>query len=396
MKRRNVIALALAVAVLAALAGWALRPRPVLVDSAVVARGVFEQVVADDGRTRARDRYTVSAPLAGRLERIALKAGDAVERGAVVAVLAPADPAFLDARTLRELQERLGAAQAQQQRSRAELARVAALRDQARADYERQDRLARDGFVSATAREQAQLALQSAQRAWEAARFGEDAAGHDVAQARAALVQVRSGQSAGAWNITSPVRGAVLRVVQESEAVVAAGAPLIEIADARGLEAVVDVLSQESVLIRPGMPARLELGPGVQPLAARVRRVEPAAFTKVSALGIEEQRVNVVLDFEEPLDRIPTLGDGFRVDAQIVTERIEDAVKVPLGALFREGAGWAVFAIEGGRAVKRPVVAPRRNAREAQVESGLRAAERVVVYPPDAVRDGVRVALAPR
>ena len=396
MKRRNAIALAILAAIVLALAAWALRPRPVLVEAGSVARGVFEQVVADDGRTRTRDRYTVSAPLAGRVERIALKAGDAVERGAVVAVLAPADPAFLDARTVRELQERVGAAEAQQRRAHADLGRAAAQRDQARADYERQDRLAREGFVSATVREQALLALQSAERAWEAAQFAEDAAGHDLAQARAALARSKSGEGGGDWKVTSPVRGSVLRVVQESEAVVPAGAPLVEIADARSLEAVVDVLSQESVLIRPGMPARLDLGSGVAPLAARVRLVEPAAFTKVSALGIEEQRVNVVLDFTDPLDRVPTLGDGYRVDAQIVTARIEDAVKVPVGALFRDGEGWAVFAIENGRAAKRAVKAPRRNALEALVEQGLVPGERVVVYPPDGLKDGSRVSLVSR
>jgi HlyD family secretion protein len=396
MKRRNAIALGILAAIVLALAAWALRPRPVLVEAGAVARGAFEQVVADDGRTRTRDRYTVSAPLAGRVERITLKAGDAVERGAVVAVLQPADPAFLDARTVLVLQERAAAAAAQQQRARADLGRAGAQRDQARADYERQDRLAREGFVSPTVREQAQLALQSAERAWEAARFAEDAAGHDLAQARAALARSKSGEAGGAWQVTSPVRGSVLRVVQESEAVVSAGAPLVEIADARSLEAVVDVLSQESVLIRPGMPARLDLGSGVAPLAARVRLVEPAAFTKVSALGIEEQRVNVVLDFTDPLDRVPTLGDGYRVDAQIVTARIEDAVKVPVGALFRDGEGWAVFAIENGRAVKRAVKAPRRNALEALVEQGLAPGERVVVYPPDGLKDGSRVAVLTR
>jgi HlyD family secretion protein len=170
----------------------------------------------------------------------------------------------------------------------------------------------------------------------------------------------------------------------------------VEIADARGLEAVVDVLSQESVRVRPGMPARLELGSGVPPLAARVRLVEPAAFTKVSALGIEEQRVNVVLDFVDPLDRVPTLGDGYRVDAQIVVARSEDAVKVPVGALFRDGDGWAVFAIRDGRAARQPVRAPERNALEARVDSGLAPGDRVVVYPPDALRDGSRVALLRR
>ncbi len=177
----------------------------------------------------------------------------------------------------------------------------------------------------------------------------------------------------------------------------ALGAPLVEVADPRSLEAVVDVLSQEAVAVRPGMPARLELGQGVAPLAARVRLIEPAAFTKVSALGVEEQRVNVVLDFSEPLDKVQTLGDGFRVDAHIVVYRVENALKVPVGALFREGAGWAAFVVDGARAHRRAVKVARRNSLEAMIEAGLEPGNRVVVYPSDALRDGARVEiLSPR
>ncbi len=385
---------------LAVAVAWALRPRPVVVEIAEVKKGVFEQTVSDDGKTRVRERYVVSAPLAGKVERIRLKAGDPVKADQVVAILRPAAPAFLDARTARELEARVGAAEAQQARARAETARVSAQRDQARADLDRQAKLAQGGFVSPTAREQAELALRTADRSLEAAKFAEDAAGHDLQQARAALVRYRAESSAKvpsatAWQVTSPATGRVLKVVQESEGTVALGTPLVEIADSRSLEAVVDVLSQESVAIRPGMPARIEIGQGVAPLAARVRLVEPAAFTKVSALGVEEQRVNVVLDFAESLDRVQTIGDGFRVDAQIVTHRVEDAVKVPVGALFREGESWAVFAIDGARAVKRVVKVPRRNGVEALVEDGLRPGDSVVVYPSDALKDGARVTAKP-
>jgi len=391
MKTHNKIALGVLLALLAALVAWALRPQPVSVELAEVTRGVFEQTVSDDGKTRVRERYTVFAPLAGRVERIRLKAGDAVERGQVVALLMPVAPALLDARTARELQSRVGAAEAQLQRSRAEVARVMAQRDQAQADFERQVKLWKEGFLSATAREQAELALRTADRTHDAAKFAVDAAGHELDQARAALARYRSGDGGSKWEVISPVKGSVLKVVQESEGAVTLGAPLLELADARSLEAVVDVLSQESVAIRPGMPARLELGRGVAPLAARVRLVEPAAFTKISALGVEEQRVNVILDFAEPLDKVQTLGDGFRVEAAIVTHRVEDAVKVPVGALFRDGENWAVFAEDGGRAVKRAVKATQRNSAEAMVEDGLRAGDRVVVYPSDALRDGSRI-----
>jgi HlyD family secretion protein len=391
MKRRNKLALALAAVALAALVAWALQPRPVTVETAVVARGAFELTVSDDGKTRVRERYVVSAPLAGRVERIALEEGDRVKQGQAIALLTPTAPALLDARTARELEARIGAAQARLAGARAETLRAQAQRDQARADYERQAKLAREGFVAESAREQATLALRTAERNVEAARFAQDAALHDLEQARAALKRYQSGDAEGRWEVTAPVSGSVLKVVQKSEGAVALGAPLVELGDARALEAVVDVLSQEAVAIRPGMPARIELGQGVPPLAAAVRLVEPAAFTKVSALGIEEQRVNVVLDFSDPLDKVQTIGDGFRVEAHIVTQRLDDAVKVPVGALWRDGDGWAVFVAEGERARKRKVEVTLRNTLEAVIAKGVAAGERVVVYPSDALTDGARL-----
>jgi HlyD family secretion protein len=359
-----------------------------------VTRGLFEQTILDDGKTRVRDRYVIAAPLAGRVARIELEPGDRVRQDQVVALLTPTAPAFLDARAERELQERVGAAQAQLARARAETLKSLAQRDQARADYDRQSKLAAGGFVSSTAREQAELALRTAARSVDAARFAEDAAGHDLAQARAALARYKSGNPTAKWEVTSPVNGSVLKVVQKSESPVALGAPLLEVADARSLEAVVDVLSQDAVAIRPGMAARVELGQGVAPLPALVRLVEPAAFTKVSALGVEEQRVNVILDFAGPLDQVWTIGDGFRVEAHIVTLRVENALKVPVGALFRDGEGWAVFVAQEGAAVKRAVKVPHRNGVEAVIEDGVRAGERVIVYPSDALRDGAKIEIA--
>lgn len=391
MRTRNKIALGIIVLAVAALVAWSLQPQPVAVEVAVVVRGPFEQTIVDDGKTRVRDRYAIAAPLAGRVERIALEPGDPVRQGQAVAMLTPTAPAFLDARTARELQARIGAAQAQAARARAETQKVLAQRDQARADLERQAKLAAEGFVSPTAREQAQLALRTAERAVDAARFSEEAARHELEQARAALARYKSGDPTARWEVTSPVSGTVLKVIQKSEAAVPLGAPLLEVADARSLEAVVDVLSQEAVAIRPGMHARVELGQGVAPIPALVRLVEPAAFTKVSALGVEEQRVNVILDFAGPLDQVWTLGDAFRVEAHIVTYREEDALKVPVGAIFREGEGWAAFVVQGDTAVKRAVQVARRNGLEAMVESGLEPGERVVVYPSDALRDGASI-----
>jgi HlyD family secretion protein len=394
MKKRNLALLVAAGVVLAALVAWALRPQPIAVEAAAVTQGPFEQTVVDDGKTRVRDRYVIAAPLAGSVERIRLEPGDAVRHGQVVALLTPTAPAFLDARTARELQERIGAADAQLARARAEALKVLAQRDQARADLGRQEKLAAGGFVSPTAREQAELALRTAERAVDAARFAEEAARHDAAQARAALSRYKSGAPTAKWDVISPVNGSVLKVHQKSESPVALGTPLLEVADARSLEAVVDVLSQDAVAIRPGMAARVELGTGVPPVPARVRLIEPSAFTKVSALGVEEQRVNVVLDFAGPLDHVWTMGDGFRVEAHIVTHREDKAIKVPVGALFREGDGWAVFLALDGRAAKRAVKVPRRNGAEAMVEEGLQPGDRVIVYPSDALRDGAKIEIA--
>jgi HlyD family secretion protein len=391
MTRRNTIALGLVLAVVAALVAWALRPQPVSVELAEVARGAFEQTVSDDGQTRVRDRFVIAAPLAGHVERVQLEVGDPLKQGQIVAELTPTAPAFLDERTQRELRERIGAAEAQLARARAETLKAQAQRDQARADRDRQIKLSEQGFLSQTALEQSELALRTSERALDAARFAGQAAAHDLAQARAALTRYQGGGPAVKWPVTSPVAGVVLKVMQKSEGPVALGAALVEVADPRSLEAVVDVLSQEAVAVRPGMPARLELGQGVAPLAARVRLIEPAALTKVSALGVEEQRVNVVLDFAEPLDRVQTIGDGFRVEAHIVVYREENALKVPVGALFREGAGWAAFVVDGERAHHRAVKLVRRNNFEAMIEAGLEPGARVVVYPSDALKDGSRV-----
>jgi HlyD family secretion protein len=396
MKAANRIVLAAAATGIVLAAAWALRTQPVPVETATVTRSVFEQAVTEDGKTRVRDRYVISAALAGTLQRIRLKAGDPVIAGQVVAVLTPTAPAFLDERAEHELAGRLGTAEALQRRAMAESQRSEAQLDQARLDAQRWRKLAADGFLSAMALEQAELALRTAEKSREAAQFAEHAAKHEVDQARAALTRYRA-ESAGhisrgvRWEIRSPVAGSVLRVVQESEGIVPLGAPLIEVADARSLEGVVDVLSQDAVGIRPGMPATIELGSGVQPVAASVRRIEPSAFTKVSALGIEEQRVNVILDFQDSLDRIQTVGDGFRMQARIVVFRAEDALTVPVGAVFREGGGWATFKVEGGRAHRRALALARTNGEQALVESGLAAGDIVVSYPPEALGDGRRV-----
>lgn len=398
MKTRSKAFGLLVVAALAAAAYWAMRPQPISVEVDEVVKGRFEQTVDDDGKTRVRDRYVVAAPLGGRLARIALKAGDTVELDSVVASIMPLAPALQDARTVRELDERAAAAEAAVMRATAMEERAKGVQDQARADAVRSARLAADGFVSASAREQSELTARMREKESEAARFERVAAQRELAQARAALMRVREDARAGVasgrgFEVRSPISGRVLRVVQESEGPVATGAGLLELGDVGRLEVVVDVLSTEAVGIPPDADVHIEAGLDKAVLRGRVRRVEPSAFTKISALGVEEQRVNVIIDFLADAAGQKALGDGYRVDVRIVVHKAESAVLVPTGAIFRDGAGYAAFVVENGVAHKRVIEVPRRNARVALVASGLDVGEKVVVFPGDTVNDGVRVSV---
>jgi HlyD family secretion protein len=352
---------------------------------------LFEQTVDEDGKTRVRERYVVSAPVAGRLARVRVKAGDALRTGVVVAELSPGAPAMIDARTARELNERVGAAEAGVDQARAKAARAEAALDQAQTDVARQKQLQGDGFVAVAALDQAQLAARVQAKELEAARFAQLGAAHDLAQARAALMRAREATATRrpgtAWPIESPVDGHVLRVLQESETVVGVGTPLLEIGDPTQLEIVVDVLSTDGQRISAGARVDIDAGPGPR-LVGRVRRVEPAAFTKVSALGVEEQRVNVIIDIVSPPEQWRGLGDQFRVDARIVVFERANAVIAPVAALFRDGEHWAVYVASDGRAHKRRVKVGGRTPSDAWIEDGLAAAERVIVYPSDSVAEG--------
>lgn len=395
MRWTNKIILPLAGLALAAAFVWAFLPQPAMVEVAEVTRGHFEQTIDEDGKTRVRERYVVSAPLAGKLERITLKAGDKVSQGALLATIDPGLPTLLDVRTERELTERAGAAEAAKLRAMATVERAQAALEKSRADRERARKLAAKGFVSASQLEQAELEAKINTRELEAARYASHAAGHDAATAHAALLQIRGGAagrpSGRRWEVRTPVAGYVLKVIQESEAAIAVGAPLLEIGEPADLEIVVDVLSSDAVQIRPGAPVRIERWGRIEALDGRVRRVEPAAFTKISALGVEEQRVNVVIDLISPAEKWQSLGDGYRVDARIVVASLDNAVKVPIGALFREGEQWAVFTVVDGRAAKRAVQLAQRGGMAAVVSRGLAPGDKTIIHPGDAVRDGERV-----
>lgn len=382
------------VAVLALLA-LSFLPQAVPVDAAPVTQGRFEQTVEEDGKTRVRERYVVSAPLAGRVLRIELKEGDTVAQRGLLAVMLPAAPALLDVRTEQELKERLAAAEDELRRTKAVVQRSKAALKQARIDFNRSRELAREHLVPPAQLEQSELAVTIQTKELEAAEFQDNVAGHQVDLARAALLQARRGIDPKAapdrLEIRSPVAGRVLRVLQESEAVVALGAPLLEIADPSDLEVVVDVLTTDAVRITPGMRVRIERYGAGQPLEGRVRLIEPSAFTKVSALGVEEQRVNVAIDLVSPPDQWKSLGDGYRVETRIIVFEQDQAIKAPAGALFREGEQWAVFVLDGNTARKRAVEVGHRNGVEATIAKGLEAGESVIVYPSDAVKDGVKV-----
>ena len=391
---RHVRRALVATAVLLAAGGafLAFRPRPVLVETEQVTRGRFEAVVEEDGRTRVRDRYVVSAPVAGRVLRLGVRAGDTVGRGDLVAEILAPPSALLGPRARREAEERVGAAEAMLQQAGVLVERAAAHQAQAEADAARVRALHARGAAPLQQLERADLAERTAARDMLVAERRRHAAEHELDQARALLASADA--PAGGperHEVRAPVAARVLRVLQESEAVVASGASLLELGDPADLEVVVDVLTTEAVGIRPGAPVAIERWGGPVPLEGRVRRVEPGAFTRVSALGVEEQRVWVVVDLVSPRERWAALGDGFRVDARITVEAIEDALLVPLSALFRRGAGWAAYVVQDGEARERQVEVARRAARSAMISGGVAAGETVVLFPPSTLRNGVRV-----
>ena len=372
---------------------WALRPAPLAVQTAVVARGAFEQVIEEDGVLRLLQRYTVASPTTGELQRPGLRVGDAVAAGEAVLVLRPTAPALIDARTRAVLQQRLGSAQAARAAADAQLGRLQAALAQAQLDVRRQDALAKAQFVSPAAREQAELAQRQAQQAVAAAQAERRVADFALNEARAALSLADGGRTdGGVWTLRSPVAGRVIAVHHESEGPVAAGQPLLDIGDTERLEAVVDLLSGDAARVPEGAPVTLQVGAGLPTLRAHVARVDPVAFTKVSALGIEEQRVNLHIAFDEPWPARSTLGDGYRVDARIVTLALADALLVPTAALLRANGQWQVYVVDADdHARARSVTPGPRGSEFAVVEAGLQAGERVVLYPGNGVRDGQRV-----
>ncbi len=388
---RKHAALAAAATVTVAVLAWAFAPKPVQVETAPVTQGRYEQSIDEDGRTRVKDRYTVSAPVTARLARITLHEGDAVNAGDTVAMLTPVMPAMVDERSTREATARLKGAGAGVERAAARLARARIALEEARLEQQRTAQLAAQGFVSPAALDTARLAVAGAQRELEVAGAEREVAVQEQALAAAVLQPAGSGGRAGApLAVKSPVSGVVLRVAQPSEATIAAGAALLDVGDPARMEVVAQLLTTDAVQATPGAAVVIERWGG-PPVAGRVLRVEPAAFTKVSALGVEEQRVNVLVDITTPPAAWRAMGDGFRVGVRIITRSVEQAVMVPVGAVFPHGGGMAVFLLDARRARLQPVELAGRNGQQAWVRNGLTPGQQVIIYPPPAVADGRQV-----
>ena len=370
--------------VLVALITAGLWPRPLPVETARAAVGSLRATVNEEGKTRIKQRYVVSAPVAGQLRRIPFKAGAEVRAGeTVVAVIEPVSPTLLDARTRTATEAKRDTAVANVEKARAG-------QHFAASDLRRLEKLHAEKMVSVQELETGQLREASAAKEQAAAESA-------LRQAEAELAEFGGNTPVGTNTLPDPVQvkapatGSVLRVFEENARVVAAGTPLMEIGDPADLEVVVEVLSRDGAAIPPGTPVELEQWGGGEPLRAKVRLVEPAAFTKVSALGVEEQRVNVIADLLTPPDQRRNVGDNFRVEARIIVWEGRDALKVPAGALFRKGEQWAAFVVADGRARLRIVKAGRSSGTETQVLEGLKEGEEVILYPGSRVRDGQRV-----
>ena len=364
------------------------RPAPVEVDVAAVSTGPMIVTVDEDGETRAHDRFVVSAPVAGRVSRIEFHEGDPVKERQVVARIWPLP---LSARERDEQLARIASAQALNKEADEQVRRAKTEHEQAMRERNRVGQLVRDGFVSAQAAEKAIVAEITSTNALDAARFRARAAAAELRAAQAAQLAIETKPGSRAVvKLESPVSGKVLRILEKSERVVAAGEPLLIVGDAQNLEIVIDFLSTEAVKIKPGMPVLIEGWGGEEPLQAKVRVVEPYAFTKISALGVEEQRVNVIADFIGSRD---ALADAYRVEARVVTWQADNVLKAPASALFRRQNGWAAFVPEDGRARLRMVETGQRTAFEVEVLSGLQAGERVILHPSNDIADGARVSV---
>ncbi|MGC2048631.1 MAG: HlyD family efflux transporter periplasmic adaptor subunit [Gallionella sp.] len=389
LRRRIVLAL------IGVLVAWGLflgfRPQPVEVDLGMASRAPLRVTVEQEGRTRVVDRFLINAPVNGYAQRIKLEVGDAVALGATLVLLEPLRAQVLDVRSRAEAEARVAAAEdsvsSAEQRANAAVSNA----NLAQKELQRVRTLRQAGHVSVAAEDRAASEAERSAAELRSAQFAVATARHELEAARTALKYGAIGNTANPVPVRAPVAGQVLKIPHKSEGAVAAGQPLIEIGDPRALEVEVDVLSADAVRIHPGTRVIFERWGGEGTLEGAVRKVEPGGFTKVSALGVEEQRVWIIIDFTSPSERWQRLGDGYRVEASFILWEANDVLQIPASALFRDSNGWVVFAVEKGKAVKRSVEIGQRNGLSAQVVSGINAGEQVIVHPDDRLKQGVSV-----
>lgn len=391
-RKQKLIYAALALLLVVALfAGF--RAPPALVDSAQVARAPLQVSVEEEGRTRLADRYQVSAPVAGYLSRIALEPGDAVAQGQALFSINPTPATSLDARsrvqaeaTLARAQSALAAAQTQVE---AELARL----ELADKDLARIQRLVEGGHLPVDNLDRARAEARRAKASVNSARFAVDVARHELESAQATVVVSGGTQRDAPLAVNSPINGVVLSRQRQSEGTVQAGEAVLTLGDLNNLEVEVDLLSPDAVRVQPGMRVELARWGGTELLPGRARRVDPAGFTRFSALGVEEQRVWVIVDIDAPREQWQFLGDAYRVEARFILWEGDNILQIPASALFRSGHDWACYVIEQGRAKRRPVSVGRRSGLQVEITSGLQEGERVLLYPGQDIADGSRVRL---
>jgi HlyD family secretion protein len=385
----------LGLALLGALA-YSFMPQPVPADLVEARHGTLLITIDDEGETRVRDIYVLSAPVAGRALRIEAEAGDEVVAGeTVVAEIEPIDPAFLDPRSEAQAQADINAAESARDLALARVDSAMAELEFAESELQRARRLVSDKLISEHALDEAERGFKTRKAELATARAALQVSSFELERARAQLVSPTETherhEHCECIPIRAPVTGRILRVLHESEGVVASGEPLVEIGNPGELEIVTDLLSTDAVRAAADQRVIIERWGGEQPLEGRVRRVEPFGFTKVSALGIEEQRVNVIIDITSPPEQWARLGHGYQLETRIVLSEREDALKLPLTALFRDGARWAVYVEESGRARLRHVEIGERSQLEASIRQGLQASERVIEHPGNRIADGVRI-----
>ena len=386
----------LAVGAVAAAVYYALQPKPVLVDTAQVDRGLVEVTINEDGVTRIEDVFEVSAPITGKLERLGFEVGDLVEMGQKIAAVRPVDPPMRDARTRRELEAALKAARAGINLGEAEVARSEAAVRFSTLDLARQVTLAKQRIISERVLQQAELELDTRNAQLRQAKANLEFRKREFESAQARVLEPSAALTDRAASqccvdVLAPASGALLKLFSESERVVQAGTKLVEIGDRSKIEIVADLLSEDAVKAKAGDLVWIENWGGSAKLRAKVKRIDPSGFMKVSALGIEEQRVNTIIQITEPRKNWVRLGHDFRVYVRIVIWRNETALRVPVSALFRRGDDWAVFAMEGERAVERKVEIGHRSETHAEVIKGLREGLNIVLHPSDRISDQTRI-----